>query len=376
MPFTKINITKLPFKKGLIGQSAASGHVSFSNDIHKDASFGYWRNFPLAKNFHSAAVVPFSCGGKITGFLVLLAPELKFFADKDMLLLLEEMGGDINFALDGFEKDRLRMEAEASLFHSQQILSLFVEHAPAAIAMFDRDMRYLAVSKRFLDDYGIREANIIGRSHYEIFPEISNSIKEVHQRGLNGAAEHRDEAQFIRADGKIDWVNWAVQPWYEANGRVGGIILLTEIITEKMEARLRLKESEHKFATLFSKATIPTALTKFPEHTFIDVNDAWQQLFGFGKAEVVGKDAVELGINKNSADREKSLAALRQRKPRLNHELVLFNRSGDPIDILINTDIIAIEGEEYFLNSYNDITALKKSPDSHAEKRGALSNHA
>ena len=361
LPFTKINIRKPPFKKGLIGQSAASGHVSFSNDIHKDASFGYWRNFPLAKNFHSAAVVPFSRGGKIAGFLVLLAAELKFFADQDMRLLLEEMGGDITFALDGFENDRLRMETEKELFRSQQILSLFVEHAPAAIAMFDRDMRYLAVSKRYLDDYGIGEANIIGRSHYEIFPEITDKIKAVHQRGLNGATEHRDEAQFIRADGKTDWVNWTVQPWYEADGRIGGIILFTEIITEKMEARLKLEESEHKFATLFSKATIPTALTKFPEHTFIDVNDAWQQLFGFEKAEVVGKDAVELGINKNSPDRDKTLDAIRQRKPRPNHELVLFNRSGEPIDILINTDIITIEGEEYFLNSYNDITALKKA---------------
>ena len=181
LPFKTINIKKLPFKKGLIGQSATSGNVSFSNDIHKDASFGYWRNFPLAKNFHSAAVVPFSCGGKIAGFLILLAAELKFFADEDILLLLEEMGGDISFALDGFEKDRQRLEAEAALFRSQQILTLFVEHAPAAIAMFDRDMRYLAVSKRFLDDYGIRDANIIGRSHYEIFPEITNSIKEVHR---------------------------------------------------------------------------------------------------------------------------------------------------------------------------------------------------
>ena len=171
-------------------------------------------------------------------------------------------------------------------------------------------------------------------------------------------------------------MNWAVQPWYDADGRIGGIILFTEIITEKMEARFRLKESEHKFATLFSKATIPTALTKFPEHTFIDVNDAWQQMFGFGKEEVVGKDAVELGINKNSADREKTLAALRQRKPRPNHELVLFSKSGKPIDILINTDIIAIEGEEYFLNSYNDITSLNKSPGSHAKKRGALPDHA
>ena len=51
-------------------------------------------------------------------------------------------------------------------------LRLLIEHVPAAVAMLDREMRYLVVSRRYLSNYGLPEENIIGRSHYDVFPEI------------------------------------------------------------------------------------------------------------------------------------------------------------------------------------------------------------
>lgn len=133
---------------------------------------------------------------------------------------------------------------EAALFRSRQTLQLFVEHAPAAIAMFDKNMKYLAYSKRYLHDYNLSEQNIIGKSHYEVFPEMPERWKEIHQRCLAGAVEKADEDPFDRADGSIDWVRWEIHPWRNENGEIGGILLLSEVITERKEVQMKLQANE------------------------------------------------------------------------------------------------------------------------------------
>ena len=50
------------------------------------------------------------------------------------------------------------------------LFSILVEQIPTAVAMLDRDLCYLVVSRRWLTDYAVDNQDIIGRSHYELFP--------------------------------------------------------------------------------------------------------------------------------------------------------------------------------------------------------------
>ena len=132
----------------------------------------------------------------------------------------------------------------------QQDLEHFIKHAPAAIAMFDNEMKYISVSRQFLSDYGIEEQDIIGKSHYEVFPEISEDVKAIHQRCLKGETISNDEQAFPRLDGKVDWVRWEVLPWFDDNGEIGGIILFSEVITKRKLAEERIKTQLYRLKTL------------------------------------------------------------------------------------------------------------------------------
>lgn len=132
-------------------------------------------------------------------------------------------------------------EYSRALKESRDRLSLFIEHAPAAIAMLDTGMRYLAASRRWLSDYGLDRRDITGLNYYEVFPELPGHWKEVHLRCLKGASEKREAEPFLRADGKTDWISWEIIPWKKHDGAIGGILLFSEIVTarKRMEEDLR-----------------------------------------------------------------------------------------------------------------------------------------
>jgi PAS domain S-box-containing protein len=109
------------------------------------------------------------------------------------------------------------------------------------VAMLDRDMKYVAVSNCWLDDYNITGQDIIGRSHYEFFPSITDERKERHQRVLKGAIERNAEDRQVEADGNVFYVSWEMRPWYRFDGQVGGMMIFTQNITPLIKQREELE---------------------------------------------------------------------------------------------------------------------------------------
>jgi len=121
----------------------------------------------------------------------------------------------------------------------ERLLRDFVDRLPASAAMFDRDMRYVAASGRWMAAYQL-DAGILGRSLYEVFPDLPERWKQVHRRALAGEVVRGDDDCVDRADGSQRWLNWEVVPWFDGRGAVGGITIYSEDLTEQklMEDRL------------------------------------------------------------------------------------------------------------------------------------------
>ncbi|MFG0292107.1 MAG: PAS domain S-box protein [Phycisphaerales bacterium JB050] len=134
------------------------------------------------------------------------------------------------------------LRAEQELRKTNTLLELFIEHAPAAVAMFDREMCYISASRRWVHDYALEGQPLLGRSHYEVFPEIGEEWKRIHEQCMSGQAMRREEDAFVRADGTTQWIRWDVRPWYDDAGQIGGIMMFTEEITERKLAADNLRE--------------------------------------------------------------------------------------------------------------------------------------
>ncbi|HUB87853.1 MAG TPA: PAS domain S-box protein [Verrucomicrobiae bacterium] len=157
-------------------------------------------------------------------------------------------GVDLHIA---FARDITQLkQAEQALRASENRLQLFIENAPVPLAMFDRQMRYLSFSRRWLKDYGLGDRDLRGLSHYDVFPEIPEHWREIHQRGLAGETLKAEEDLFPRADGTTVWLRWEVYPWKNAGGEIGGIILFSEDITTRKRAEDTLARERALLRTL------------------------------------------------------------------------------------------------------------------------------
>jgi PAS domain S-box-containing protein len=111
--------------------------------------------------------------------------------------------------------------------------------------MFDREMRYLQVSDRWCTDYGVDVSQILGRSHYEVFPDVPDRWKQVHGRALEGETLRVDEDRWDR-EGGTTWIRWEVRPWLNLDRLPGGILIFAEDITDRKRAEQALSEIPRK----------------------------------------------------------------------------------------------------------------------------------
>lgn len=124
----------------------------------------------------------------------------------------------------------------------------FFRHAPAAIALLDRNLCYLATSLRWVTDFRLDDTPLIGRPHLDVFSTVPRHWREVYRRSLNGSCEKGEEDMIVLPDGSEEWIRWECRPWNEADGSIGGVAIFSEVLTVKRLER-RLSASEAMLST-------------------------------------------------------------------------------------------------------------------------------
>jgi two-component system, sensor histidine kinase and response regulator len=152
---------------------------------------------------------------------------------------------------------------ERALRQQREWLDVLVRHAPAALAMFDTDMRYLAVSRRWLQAFVRPEAQVLGQCHYDVCPNIPERWRLVHQQALTqGVITRCEEDRYERADGTTVWLCWEVRPWRDVDGHIGGVIISSEDITEYQRLIQELQHHHEHLEALVAQRTQELAAAK------------------------------------------------------------------------------------------------------------------
>ncbi|NJL11943.1 MAG: PAS domain S-box protein [Microscillaceae bacterium] len=145
-----------------------------------------------------------------------------------------------------------RKRNENEMMLRQRQLRSFVEAAPAAIAMFDRKFRFVAASKRWMEDYNLSETEkLTGQDFFTTMPPAFQAWRPVFDLCLEGEVVRQEEEEIIANQSDRIWIKWEARPWYNAEKRIEGVIVFTEDITtqKKQEEELRIAKEKAEEAS-------------------------------------------------------------------------------------------------------------------------------
>ena len=193
---------------------------------------------------------------------------------------------DANESLD--ERVTLRTleleQANQRLESAFREIRTLVSQAPLPVAMLDTQMRYLASSERWLQEFGDLEPSLVGRCHYEVHPDIPDRWREVHRRALEGEFLKCDEELWLHADGRQQWLRWAASPWRNEAGEIGGIILIVEDVTPRKRAEQRARLAHAVFESMQEGLFITDLSGRM-----VAVNPAFRAIMEYSDDELIGQ---------------------------------------------------------------------------------------
>ena len=264
-----------------------------------------------------------------------------------------------------------RKGAEEVLKQRHREVMTLLDSLPGYAFFKDAQGRYVMANQNFCRAINQTSATIVGKTDHDLFPPgLADKYRADDARLLAlGEPLKVGEEQMLES-GRIFFVETTKVPVKNEREEVVGLIGLGFDVTERrrVEAELRrsaadLRESQARFRSAFYSSPIRTSIARVNDGRFIEVNDAFLDGLGLPRAEVIGKDSIELGLWTDSAERAAFWDDLKRNGVIRQREVNLHNRRGRVYTMLLSADIVEIRGEPHVLVSSLDITERKRAEE-------------
>jgi PAS domain S-box-containing protein len=269
-------------------------------------------------------------------FRIRIIPLVFGWGEKGVVVMLEDRTAEI---LSGEEN---------------ALLADLVNASPAAITVHDLQGNFLYSNKKNLDLHGYSQSEFLNLNLTKL--EISESAKRSAERmkELKKTGEAISEVVHLRKDGQhipLE-VHAKIARW----GDRDVVISIATDISERKRAEEELRESEHKFATVFNSNPVSLTLVSASDGVFVDVNDTFSRNSGYTREELIGKTSEELGIFADNNEYAKMVSLLQNQRHVHGMELRCRIKSGEIRACRFSSGIIMMGEKPHILSTVEDIT--------------------
>lgn len=254
------------------------------------------------------------------------------------------LDGDILLGFVGTIEDiSSRKQADQALRDSEDRFSSFFSLSPVpnAVAQYPGG-EYIQVNEAWERTFGYTQSEAIGRTALDLgLWENLEDRKRLYENLIRRNEARSGEIRMRRKDGEPIYV--AISARVLAIGQGKLILWNTHDLTEKRLAEKQLSLSEEKFSKAFHSSPDYMTISRLADGALLDCNEAFERFTGFGRAEVIGRSTLDLGIWKFADERARFAAILGQQGWLRDFECTLRSRDGREMISMVTASTIEID---------------------------------
>lgn len=276
---------------------------------------------------------------------------------------IRDASGQVVYLVPEAHDITARRRIEQSLHVAEQRFRAISEGSMLGVFATEPDGRVTFFSARASEITGISaEEAEGGRLIDHVLPEDREQLRMQWRTALVERKPFVGERRYLRGDGRHSWGRIHVAPILDGMDLLGFVGTVEDVSVRK-QTEQALRDSEDRFSSFFSLSPVPSAVASYPDGKYIQVNEAWEQTYGFRQSEAAGRTALDLGLWEHPADRSKIYAEIVRRGEARSGEIRMRNRNGDPIYVTISGRVLEVGQSRLILWNTYDNTDKRHAED-------------
>lgn len=246
-------------------------------------------------------------------------------------------------------------EQRKQLQRSYRLLHAVIEGVPDAVFVKNRGGEYELINEAGARYLGADEPEeVVGRSDERFLSdEPLQQVRSDDDRVVQSGELIKRQENIELLDGTERTFDVVKAPFYDEDGAIQGVVGVSRDVTDRETARQR-------FQTLFEVNPLALSISTVEEGRFVEVNEGFEELFGYRGEQVVGRSSQEIDLWVDPADRIRLLHRLQEAGQVYNQEFPMRTVRGDVVDVLLSGAVVEEGGTAYLMAAMHDITERKE----------------
>jgi PAS domain S-box-containing protein len=260
-----------------------------------------------------------------------------------------------------------RKRAEETLREAQDRMAKTVATTPGIVCSFrfrpDGSACFPFGGERLAEVYGIPSADLeedAAPFFALVHPDDLGGLRETIAESARRQSAFRHEWRVRHPVHGELWIEAHSMPLHEPDGSTLWHGVAADI-TARKRTEAELTAALELSRQVFHSTPLPTVLSRLPEKTIVDANEAFALKIGYACAEVIGRPLSEFDWWADSSEREAVVTALIANGKVSGHEFIYKTKSGQTGTGLFYAETFFQRGERYVLAKMLDITDRKQA---------------